>query len=47
MLMDSSVFYLGILEHFQVMLKDAHQGYWKQGWPNQGNHSNKASEVNP
>jgi hypothetical protein len=30
----------GILEHFQVMLKDSHQGYWKQGWPNQGNHSN-------
>jgi hypothetical protein len=30
----------GIQDHFQVMLKDAHWGYWKQGPPNQGNHSN-------
>jgi hypothetical protein len=30
----------GIPDHLQVMLKDAHWGYWKQGWPNQGNHSN-------
>jgi hypothetical protein len=22
------------------MLKDAHWSYWKQGWSNQGNHSN-------
>jgi hypothetical protein len=29
-----------ILDHFQVMLKDAHWGYWKRTWPNQGNHSN-------
>jgi hypothetical protein len=30
----------GIRAHFQVMLKDAHWGYWKQGQPNQGNHLN-------
>jgi hypothetical protein len=30
----------GIPDHFQVMLKDAHWGYWKEGPPNSGNRSN-------